>query len=200
VEFFNAILEGEIHLSWELPSEAPTFGGWLGRNDHKIDPKYMLQPVDAAKLTAGDKPEVSAPAKPVRKKTAPKVEIAPSAKPQTALEDTIQKYTPRNIMFEQSKSIMLQGSLAEMDRLADMLKRYPNLHVSVEGHTDNIGDSVKNQKLSEERAAAVAAYLVHAGIASDRVSSKGFGGSRPLTQEKTAEGHARNRRVEFVIK
>jgi outer membrane protein OmpA-like peptidoglycan-associated protein len=175
----------------------------LGHNDRKIDPKYFLQPVKNTGMLAGTKPAIPQ-VDPVRKKPAPRAEKTP-VKPEPAkktadLADTIQRFTPRNILFEQSKSVMLQGSLAELDNLADMLQRHPVLKVSVEGHTDNIGDLVKNQKLSEERAAAVAVYLVHKGIAPERVSSRGYGSSRSLTSDPSPEGHMKNRRVEFVIR
>jgi outer membrane protein OmpA-like peptidoglycan-associated protein len=195
VEYFNGILEGEIHLNWELPSEKPTFKGLFGNNDKKIDPKYYLLPEQPK---VNQKPVAAAP-KPVIKKPVPKPQKTPATN-QTALADTIQKYIPKNILFEQSQPIMLPGSFEELNLLAGMLSRYPALHVSVEGHTDNIGDPVKNQKLSEERAKAVAAYLIQKGIAPERVSSEGHGSSRPLTNENTPDGHARNRRVEFVIK
>ena len=68
------------------------------------------------------------------------------------------------------------------------------------GHTDNVGDAVANTKLSEQRAQAVVDYLIKKGISETRLTSQGFGGSRPITNENTVEGHARNRRVEFIIR
>ncbi len=95
---------------------------------------------------------------------------------------------------------MLPESFEELDNLVAMLKRFPNKKVVVEGHTDNVGDSKLNLKLSEERASAVVDYLIKKGIKSDRLTWKGFGDMRPISTENTVEGHAQNRRVEFIIK
>ena len=95
---------------------------------------------------------------------------------------------------------MLPESFEELDNLAVMLKRFPNKKVVVEGHTDNVGDSKLNLKLSDERASAVVEYLIKKGIESARLTWKGCGDMRPFTMDNTIEGHAKNRRVEFIIK
>ena len=110
------------------------------------------------------------------------------------------KYTPQNVLFELSKPVMLPSSFAELDNLAAMLKRFPNKKILILGHTDNVGDAVANTKLSEQRAQAVVDYLIKKGISETRLTSQGFGGSRPITSENTVKGHARNRRVEFIIR
>ena len=78
------------------------------------------------------------------------------------------------------------------------MKEKPEIIFSVEGHTDNVGDEEANQKLSEERAKAVVTKLVEMGITNDRLSAKGFGESKPLSDNHSPEGRANNRRVEFV--
>lgn len=95
---------------------------------------------------------------------------------------------------------MLEGSLTELDRLASMLQKYPALHVTIEGHTDIVGNAEKNLILSKERAKAVADYLVQKGVKPDRVTSHGYGSTRPLSTEDTPAAHAKNRRVEFIIR
>jgi outer membrane protein OmpA-like peptidoglycan-associated protein len=138
-------------------------------------------------------------------KTPPSVKPAnkptkqPTNKPTVNL-DTVTKYTPKNVLFELSKPIMLPSSYTELDNLAAMLKRFPNKKVLVLGHTDNVGDAVANTKLSEQRAQTVVDYLIKKGISETRLTSQGFGGSRPITNENTAEAHAKNRRVEFIIR
>lgn len=203
IEYFNALNEGEIHLKWQLPGEEPFFRGALGYNDKKIDPKFFSS---SDNTQVQEKPVVANP-KPVKKEPKPKpIETKPSPpKPEpqkntTVSRDTIEKYTPKNIMFVQSKSAMLPGSFAELDNLASMLQRYPNLKLNIEGHTDNIGDAQKNLKLSEERAQVVALYLIRHGVAESRIQAKGYGGSRPLTDDDSPEGHAKNRRVAFIIR
>lgn len=91
---------------------------------------------------------------------------------------------------------MLPESTLELDRLAGFLLRHPQLRLSIAGHTDKVGDSAKNQELSELRARAVASYLVKKGVAAERIDAVGYGDSRPLVKDGN---DVRNRRVEFVI-
>lgn len=79
-----------------------------------------------------------------------------------------------------------------------MLKTNPTLKISIEGHTDNIGNSQSNQTLSENRAKAVMNAIISNGIDKLRLSSKGWGQTKPIDDNKTEEGKATNRRVEIV--
>ena len=79
-----------------------------------------------------------------------------------------------------------------------LLKENPGLKLTVEGHTDDVGSRAANEKLSRERAAAVVDALAAAGIARDRLKSAGPGPAKPLADNATSEGRARNRRVELV--
>lgn len=203
VEYFNGILEGEMHLRWQLPGDEPMFGGLAGYNDQSIDGKYFSLPEKKAQPVA-QKTTVTQPAppvlieKPVKK---PEKKVKPVPKPPvqttTVSRDTLKKYTPRNIQFVKSKPEMLPESLPELDRLLVMMRDYPDLKLTIEGHTDNIGDAAKNLELSEQRAQAVADYLIKNGIDAARLTSVGFGGSRPIASNETAESRAKNRRVEF---
>jgi len=80
---------------------------------------------------------------------------------------------------------------------AEYLKSMPDMKVEIQGHTDNIGSQEYNQRLSEKRAMAVMNYLESKGIAEERLSIKGFGFSKPIARNDTAEGRAMNRRVQF---
>jgi peptidoglycan-binding protein ArfA len=204
VEYFNALFEGEIHLTWQLPTEKPLLGGWMGHNERKIDSKFfsipneplVSIPKNETPLPKVEKPKVNSSPKPKAKpENKPIVVPTETAKP-IVTKELIEKYTPKNILFVKSKSIMEAGSLVELDQLASMLIDYPVLKVVVEGHTDNVGNAEKNLKLSEERAKVVADYLVSKGVESSRVQSIGFGSSRPIY---TPGENAKNRRVEFVI-
>ena len=79
-----------------------------------------------------------------------------------------------------------------------MLKDHPDLKLTIEGHTDNVGDAAANQALSEKRAAAVKAFLVEKGVDAARLESKGLGATKPKAANETAEGRQTNRRVELV--
>jgi outer membrane protein OmpA-like peptidoglycan-associated protein len=206
VAYFNALLEGEIHLTWQLPTDKPLFRGFMGYNEKKIDPKYFktkppivvdapvpkpAEPIEKPKLVSTSKVK----AKPTPTAPTPVVLEKPAPLP-TVTKEIIEKYIPKNILFVKSKSIMESGSFTELDQLAEMLQRYPALKVTIEGHTDNIGNVEKNLKLSEERAKVVADYLVSKGIDDSRVKSIGYGSTRPI--HKSGE-NAKNRRVEFIV-
>jgi len=102
------------------------------------------------------------------------------------------------ITFDVGKSTIKPQSMGTINEIFSILKKYPELKFSVEGHTDNTGKAELNQSLSEERAKAVKDKLVEMGIESSRLSSKGFGMSKPIDKNVTTEGRAKNRRVEFV--
>ncbi|MDR2733935.1 MAG: OmpA family protein [Spirochaetota bacterium] len=86
-----------------------------------------------------------------------------------------------------------------LNRVAEMLRRYPGYRILVEGHTDNTGGSAYNRTLSEQRAQTVLRYLVQRRIEEQRMSVRGFGSSAPAVSNATEEGRARNRRVEFIL-
>jgi outer membrane protein OmpA-like peptidoglycan-associated protein len=79
------------------------------------------------------------------------------------------------------------------------MKEYPNAKFSIEGHTDADGKDASNQTLSESRAAAVQGYLVEHGIAASRLTSVGYGETKPIDSNKTKAGKANNRRVEVKL-
>ena len=106
----------------------------------------------------------------------------------------------RNVFFEQSDYRLLPASYAELDKLVRTMQQQPTLRIEIAGHTDNQGDPRLNLALSENRAKVVANYLIRHGIAEDRLDSKGYGGTRPLTDNVGEGSRAQNRRVEFVVK
>ncbi|MBO0948383.1 OmpA family protein [Fibrella forsythiae] len=106
----------------------------------------------------------------------------------------------QHVQFEQSSYILLPESLPELDALIQTLRTNPNWHIELDGHTDNVGDPRLNKTLSEYRARVVMNYLTRHGIAEDRITTTGYGGSRPIASNDTEANRARNRRVEFVVK
>lgn len=105
-----------------------------------------------------------------------------------------------DVKFDFDKSVVKEGSQADIKSLADFMKQYPQTATTVEGHTDYIGTDAYNQGLSERRANAVRDVLVNQhGIESSRVSSVGYGESRPVADNATSAGRAINRRVEAEV-
>lgn len=102
------------------------------------------------------------------------------------------------INFETGSAIIQQDSMSQLEQVARMLASATALKVEVAGHTDNVGTPESNQKLSEARAKSVAAALASRGVASDRLTAAGYGQTKPLADNRTEEGRAKNRRVELV--
>jgi OmpA-OmpF porin, OOP family len=102
------------------------------------------------------------------------------------------------INFETGKSDIQPESKAIIDQIYEMLKQNPDLKISIEGHTDNVGTAETNQILSESRAKSVMNELVSKGIPAERLKYKGWGQVKPIADNNTEEGKAKNRRVEIV--
>ena len=105
----------------------------------------------------------------------------------------------KTILFDSGKASFQQQTYPVLQAIVSILKEYPNSNFSIEGHTDSDGKDAANQTLSENRAAAVKNYLIENGIASSRLSSAGFGESKPIDTNKTKAGKANNRRVEVKL-
>jgi OOP family OmpA-OmpF porin len=105
----------------------------------------------------------------------------------------------KTILFNSGKDTFKQETFAVLQSITAILKQYPASKFSIEGHTDSDGKDATNQTLSENRAAAVKNYLTENGIAASRLTSAGFGESKPVSSNKTAKGKADNRRVEVKL-
>ena len=108
------------------------------------------------------------------------------------------RVSTQGILFDTGSDVIKPHSTPTLEEITDMLKEHADLKLTIEGHTDNVGDAAGNQALSEKRAAAVKAYLVGKGIDASRLESKGFGATKPKAGNDSAEGRQTNRRVELV--
>jgi len=108
------------------------------------------------------------------------------------------KFVTRGILFDVNKATINGESMGTINEIVKLMNAHPDLNFRIEGHTDSDGDESFNQKLSEDRAAAVKSMLVSIGIDASRLESKGWGESKPLSENSTPEGKANNRRVEFI--
>lgn len=116
-------------------------------------------------------------------------------------EEVVKKvnYAAQNIYFATGKATLLSKSFKGLSEVAQILKDDPELKLSIDGHTDNVGADNFNQKLSESRAAAVKSYLVKKGIDASRLVATGYGETQPVADNKTATGRQKNRRVELKL-
>lgn len=127
------------------------------------------------------------------------IRIAEGGKPLYDALASTGRVSTHGILFATGSSTLEGESTPTLQEIATMLKAHPELKLTIEGHTDNVGSAAANQTLSEQRAAAVAQYLeTNAQIDPSRLVTKGFGDTRPVAPNTTAEGRAQNRRVELV--
>ena len=108
------------------------------------------------------------------------------------------KIITTGIKFDSGKATLLPQSMGIINKIFNLMKEHPEIKFSIEGHTDSDGDDQLNQKLSEERAKSVKEKLINMGIEESRLSTKGWGESKPIHDNTSPEGKANNRRVEFV--
>ncbi|MBA2539502.1 MAG: OmpA family protein [Deltaproteobacteria bacterium] len=105
----------------------------------------------------------------------------------------------QTVFFDTNKATIKPVSFALLDDVALAMRDNPKFKLEVQGHTDSQGNDALNRKLSQNRAESVRTYLIKKGITSDRMVPKGYGEDQPLEDNRTADGRAKNRRVEFVI-
>ncbi|WP_234640203.1 OmpA family protein [Delftia tsuruhatensis] len=116
------------------------------------------------------------------------------------LADSInrQGFATLYINFDNNRSEIRSEARPALDEVVALLKNTPGLRLSIEGHTDNVGNASANQTLSQSRARSVMEALVASGIEAARLQSKGLGSTVPVADNRTDEGRAKNRRVELV--
>jgi outer membrane protein OmpA-like peptidoglycan-associated protein len=103
------------------------------------------------------------------------------------------------VLFESNSYALLPASLPELNKLVQILEENPSMHIQISGYTDNIGKASDNLILSTNRAKSIVNYLSGKGIATERLSYKGFGSDNPIATNETPEGRALNRRTSFTI-
>lgn len=228
VEYFNALIEGEITLMWDIPEQdSRWYRNWFKKGDYEvIKSEYFYQPVDVAEVQPQksdsnsllaskessppsrkeNKPTVAGPRSVTKRKQIQTHKKVPSVisevKPQERFinADTLEAYTPKHIRFERATTALMMESYRELDRFANFMLHNPELRVKIEGHTDPVGDESKNHLLSQRRAYTIARYLVKKGVKAGRIEAEGFGGSRPLVVPEDKTYHPENRRVDFIVR
>ena len=146
-------------------------------------------------------PEASEPA-PAREASEPapsRAQAETFEQTMSGIRDKIERGELAPVEFSSGSSDLQPASLPLLDEVAAVLAEQPGLRVRIEGHTDDRGAAEANRRLSQERVDAVRAYLVlERRIDEDRLEARGYGETRPIADNTTAEGRGRNRRVEFI--
>jgi len=135
-------------------------------------------------------------------KEAPEPIAKAAAEPPPPVEQKIMEKgrATMDVEFDTGKAIVKPAYYKEIEAVADVLKKYPDLKIVVEGHTDNVGGEKYNLNLSQKRAEAIKAVMVQKfNIEASRITAKGFGFSNPLADNSTKEGRQQNRRVEAAV-
>jgi outer membrane protein OmpA-like peptidoglycan-associated protein len=104
-----------------------------------------------------------------------------------------------DILFDVNKATLKQNAQNALAKLAGIVSLFPNINLRIEGHTDSTGTDELNMRLSKDRAASVMAFLRQQGVAEKRMSAEGYGPKLPVADNATAEGRAKNRRVEIIL-
>lgn len=225
VEFYNGIYEGEIQLYWVLPGEGGTISSFFGKSAKPIEAQYFLQPIpkNTHPIVPPKNPLQAPPkaSKPVTTTTAPQkrrdppkrqtpavsndasAPVAPAPAPPAAeeLRQRQKALELKHIYFVRSTDELIPASKEILDNWSIFLKQKPDAHIEIFGHTDDLGNPVKNQELSEQRAALVAKYLTEHGVEAAKIKITGCGGSKPIFVNPANEKErAVNRRVEIRVK
>ena len=111
----------------------------------------------------------------------------------------LKSVTLRGVSFEFNSEVLTADSRTPLNEVARELKEHPRLKVELEGHSDSVGADTYNLKLSQRRADAVRDYLISQGVSASQLTSRGYGESKPVGDNKTEEGRAENRRVVMSV-
>ncbi|MGE0334235.1 MAG: OmpA family protein [Gammaproteobacteria bacterium] len=140
------------------------------------------------------------PPKPVAAAPAPKPAAPPPPPPPPPPPEAGTKLISlEGTHFDFNKATLKPEAMSKLDHAAQVMTDNPGIKVNVEGHTDSVGSDAYNQNLSDRRAKSVVDYLVGKGVDAGRLMSAGYGESRPVATNDSAEGRAQNRRVDLIV-
>jgi OOP family OmpA-OmpF porin len=175
----NAIVKDAYNLCWRTGYWTPAIANC--ECDKDLLPRQVCEPPPPPKPAVAPPPAPKPAAKPAPKPVTEKVTFA------------------ADVFFDFDKAILKPEGKSKLDDLVGKLKGIALEVIIAIGHTDSVGSSEYNQKLSVRRAEAVKAYLVSKGIEPNRIYTEGKGKTQPIADNRTAQGRAKNRRVEIEV-
>jgi outer membrane protein OmpA-like peptidoglycan-associated protein len=205
IEYFNDLLHGVFKLYWSLPNQesvpidAQYFKLTKPNEAPKIEQSIAIKPTiepNILKVKVAEKqikpaPIIELPKQEILQKNIPKIDLETLV----SLDDNPKT---KVIFFEIGADSLTENSKIRIEKLYNFLKNHPKTNLKLEGHSDVLGDKIKNLELSQSRSDKIANYLIERGIARNRISKACFGSTSPLfSKPKTDSEHAANRRVEF---
>jgi len=179
-----------------------TYSWTLDKAIAECDPELVKKPAPVVKPTAAAPPPPPPPPAPVAAPVvAAPIAAAPVVVPPPPVKRTVAVTLGADATFDTGKADLKPEGRAKLDDVAAKL-RDPSVTIdamTVTGHTDNVGSAASNLKLSERRAEAVKTYLVSKGLDGSKIRTQGKGLTQPITDNKTPQGRAQNRRVEVEV-
>ncbi|NEU07367.1 OmpA family protein [Flavihumibacter sp. R14] len=148
----------------------------------------------AKKAVVAEQPPVVEQEKPAQPAPVEEKEVAVAPTP---APEKMPDFNYSNIQFEFNSSILKTASYAVLDQIAGEMKKYDTVRFNIEGHASQEGTDQRNMTLSVDRANAVKAYLINAGVNGENLTSVGFGETKPVASNANEEGRVLNRRVEI---
>lgn len=190
-------VEYKLAPNWSVAGELTTAASKI--NGSKLDNRNLTIGLNYYFGTPAVAPVVVAAVAPVAVKEEPKPAPAPVLAPvpetwKTLLENKPVCIEGANFEFDSAK--LRSGEIRKLDEVVSFAEKYSDAKLEADGHTCSIGSEAYNLRLSERRAESIKAYLVKKGVAADRITTKGYGESKPIADNKTREGREMNRRVE----
>jgi outer membrane protein OmpA-like peptidoglycan-associated protein len=171
------------------PCQYGTAEAYLALADHEM--KYYWREMQDEPKAPPPPPPPTVPPKPAPPPPPEPPKPAPPPKPVPVFE---------NVYFNESKTNIDPIAAKALDRNGMILKENPDIKVEIGGHTDSLGSAKANQEISEKRALSAKKYIMDKfNISGDRMMIKGYGSGKPIADDKTKEGRAKNRRVEFKV-
>jgi outer membrane protein OmpA-like peptidoglycan-associated protein len=202
IEYYNSVVHSVLNIRWEEPMETYSMFG-LGHQP-------IVTPIPTSALTPMRTEAKQRTSLLIGKMPEDTINRQRQIKPESTVDRRVSRRTSKTIIenqtvilktvvFDQTSSILREGSAQELDNLVNYLKTFNTKKIQISGYTDYLGDSLDNQILSEQRAKTIAQYLIKGGIEETRISSNGFGSRFPLVVSNNLNDRHVNRRVEFKI-